>query len=208
MKDEGSAHAEDTTEKARLEDYIVTRRSLTWLAEADAVGSTVVQSSLANTNAAKSTSSGRRLCLLLPAILDATFAAIVGGWCMKRLLLAAAFLLVAFEASAVTRYDIDNMTCAQIQALLAADGVGHPALSFDTEFQPAALRHLCERPAILRQQRGGAEDRRAKHRSQILSGLQMRGEQYLRRSLNGPSKETAPQCDAVLQIKADAEGQL
>ena len=41
---------------------------------------------------------------------------------MKRLLLAAAFLLVAFEASAVTRYDIDNMTCAQVQALLAADG--------------------------------------------------------------------------------------
>jgi hypothetical protein len=41
---------------------------------------------------------------------------------MKRLLVAAAFSLVAFEASALTRYDIDNMTCAQVQALLTADG--------------------------------------------------------------------------------------
>jgi hypothetical protein len=41
---------------------------------------------------------------------------------MKRLLVAAAFCLAAFEASALERYDIDNMTCAQIQAIVAADG--------------------------------------------------------------------------------------
>ena len=48
---------------------------------------------------------------------------------MKRLLVAAVFWLVAFEASALTRYDIDNMTCAQIQALVAADGSAIAALS-------------------------------------------------------------------------------
>ena len=41
---------------------------------------------------------------------------------MKRLLVAAAFSLLAFEAQALTRYDIDNMTCAQVQALVTADG--------------------------------------------------------------------------------------
>ena len=41
---------------------------------------------------------------------------------MIRLLVAAAFCLVAFEASALERYDIDNMTCAQIQAIVTADG--------------------------------------------------------------------------------------
>jgi len=41
---------------------------------------------------------------------------------MKRSLLAAAFCLVAFEASALERYDIDNMTCEQIQAIVAKDG--------------------------------------------------------------------------------------
>ena len=30
MKDEGSAHSEDATEKTRFEDDIVSRRSLTW----------------------------------------------------------------------------------------------------------------------------------------------------------------------------------
>jgi hypothetical protein len=41
---------------------------------------------------------------------------------MRRLLLAAAFSLVAFQASALTRYDIDDMTCAEIQALVKTDG--------------------------------------------------------------------------------------
>jgi hypothetical protein len=63
-----------------------------------------------------------RFCLLLPSVLDATFAGIVGERSMKRLLIAVVFWLVAFEASALTRYDIDDMTCAQIQALVAADG--------------------------------------------------------------------------------------
>jgi len=42
---------------------------------------------------------------------------------MKRSLLAAAFCLVAFEASALERYDIDHMTCEQIQAIVAKDGL-------------------------------------------------------------------------------------
>jgi hypothetical protein len=41
---------------------------------------------------------------------------------MRRLLAAAAFSLVAFQAQALTRYDIDNMTCAEIQALVKTDG--------------------------------------------------------------------------------------
>jgi len=41
---------------------------------------------------------------------------------MKRLLVAAALCLVAFEASALERYDIDDMTCEQVQALVAQDG--------------------------------------------------------------------------------------
>jgi hypothetical protein len=41
---------------------------------------------------------------------------------MRRLLVAAAFSLVAFQAQALTRYDIDNMTCAEIQAQVKTDG--------------------------------------------------------------------------------------
>ena len=74
MKDEGSAHSKDATEKTGFEDYIVSRRSLTgsprtedrgWLA--------AVQWSRANANAAKSTScasSTRRSSVVVPGLND------------------------------------------------------------------------------------------------------------------------------------------
>jgi hypothetical protein len=41
---------------------------------------------------------------------------------MKRMLLAVVLSLVASDALAISRYDIENMTCAAVQAVLEADG--------------------------------------------------------------------------------------
>ena len=41
---------------------------------------------------------------------------------MKPFLIAAAFSMVASEALAISRYDISNMACAQVQALVAEEG--------------------------------------------------------------------------------------
>ncbi len=73
VEDEGPAHPENAAEETGLEDDVVPRRSLTGAGEGDAVGLTVVQSSWANTNAAKSTSrvsSTRRSSVVVPGLKD------------------------------------------------------------------------------------------------------------------------------------------
>lgn len=41
---------------------------------------------------------------------------------MKRIVLAVVFSLASFEASAIVRYMIQDMTCAEIQAAIERDG--------------------------------------------------------------------------------------
>ena len=42
------------------------------------------------------------------------------GTPMKRVALAVLLLLVAGEASAISRYDVDNMRCSKVKAILKA----------------------------------------------------------------------------------------
>lgn len=41
---------------------------------------------------------------------------------MKRIFVAAAFSIVAFEASAISRYEVMGMSCANVQAALDREG--------------------------------------------------------------------------------------
>jgi hypothetical protein len=41
---------------------------------------------------------------------------------MKRIALVVSLLLVAGEASAISRYDVDNMSCSRVKAILKAEG--------------------------------------------------------------------------------------
>ena len=73
VEDEGAAHPEGPAEQARLEDDVVARRGLTRCRGRGARRSALVQSSRANTNAAKSTwcaSSSRRSSVVVPGLKD------------------------------------------------------------------------------------------------------------------------------------------
>jgi hypothetical protein len=41
---------------------------------------------------------------------------------MKRVALAVSLLLVAGEASAISRYDVDNMSCSKVKTILKSEG--------------------------------------------------------------------------------------
>ena len=103
---------------------------------------------------------------------------------MKRSLLAAAFCLVAFEASALERYDIDNMTCEQIQAIVAKDGLATLRYRSKRSFSLPIYDTYVHGQAEPARTRGGAAKRRAEHRPKILPRLQMRREPNFRRPLS------------------------
>ena len=67
---------------------------------------------------------------------------------MRKLLLASVLSLAASNAFAVSRFEITNVTCETVQALIQTEGAVILSLSVGRHSRAADLRSLCEEPGF------------------------------------------------------------
>lgn len=90
---------------------------------------------------------------------------------MTRMALAAFFAIISFDASAIVRYMVQGMTCAEVREALDRDGV---AILFSTgEVRRPSLRSICEGWIALRIGIDGGSRTNNFRRYRRLPGYQM-----------------------------------
>ena len=93
---------------------------------------------------------------------------------MKKYLIAAAISLVASDAFAVTRFEITNVTCETVQALIRTEGAVILVYRSSGILGLPIYDRYVRGQAVLPQRRGDARRRRPDRRYEILSGQEVR----------------------------------